>query len=354
MPKNILRKSRMNEQISNCKSVAITYSGNGNAFLIVNCLRAWHANNSFFTKTLQTIKKLCVYLKLVEILNLMLRRPNIIRFSRMIKFIRYLRKNQRMLFEACEKDREVKELMVNENFQTAFQPILTLSEGRTIGFEVLNRPNFTPTFPTTEEFYTYLGKSNNVFRIEGFLRNLSLKKYAEQLKQTTSHENGLIFLNIQPQVLTDTSYRNGNTLDLLKKYDLSPDQVVLELTEKEAVTDYEKFEKIIENYRQQGFRIAVDDAGTGYNSLKTIISLKPEFIKLDKSLVRNIHTEPAQQQLVKLLMEFAAQSNTKIIAEGIESCLELSFLKDLGIHFGQGYALGRPELMLIKGQVPSC
>ncbi|ANU11893.1 diguanylate cyclase [Planococcus antarcticus DSM 14505] len=281
-------------------------------------------------------------------------RLNIIRLSSIVEFISYLKKNQRAIFEESKKDGEVKELMLHENFQTAFQPILTLAEGETIGFEVLNRPNSTPVFPTTEEFYTFIGKSNNVFRIEGFLRNLSLKKYAEQLKQTSSHENGLIFLNIQPQVLTDRSYRSGTTLDLLKKYNLSPDQVVLELTEKEAVIDYKEFEKTIENYRQQGFRIAVDDAGTGYNSLKTIISLKPEFIKLDKSLIRDIHIQPAQQQLVGLLLDFAAQSNTKIIAEGIENALELRFLKNLGIHFGQGYALGRPEPALIRGEVPSC
>ena len=280
-------------------------------------------------------------------------RSDIISLNSMIKFIKYLAENQKALFEASEKDAELKELMLAENFQTAFQPILTLAEGRTIGFEVLNRPTRTPIFPTTEEFYSYIGKSHNVFRIEGFLRNLSLQRYAEQLKQTKSHGDGLIFLNIQPQVLTDPSYRSGTTLDLLKTYNLSPDQVVLELTEKEAVTDYTKFEKIIDNYRQQGFRIAVDDAGTGYNSLKTIISLKPEFIKLDKSLIRGIHNEPAQQQLVELLLGFAAQSNTKIIAEGIEDCLELNFLRNLGIHFGQGYALGRPGPVLKSGQVPS-
>lgn len=274
--------------------------------------------------------------------------------NRIVHYLRYLKENQRSLFEESKKDGEVEDLLLQENFQTAFQPILTLAEGKTIGFEVLNRPNSTPIFPTTEEFYTYIGKSNNVFRIEGFLRNLSLKKYAEQLKKTNSEEHGLIFLNIQPQVLTDRSYRSGTTLDLLKKYNLSPDQVVLELTEKEAVTDYEEFEKIIDNYRQQGFRIAVDDAGTGYNSLKTIISLKPEFIKLDKSLIRDIHNQPAQQQLVELLLEFAVQSNTKVIAEGIENCLELSFLKNLGIHFGQGYALGRPKPELISGNAPSC
>ena len=271
----------------------------------------------------------------------------------MIKFLNYVAANKKALCEASKKDGELEALMLAENFQTAFQPILALGEGETIGFEVLNRPASTPIFPTTEEFYSYIGKSNNVFRIEGFLRKLSLQRYAEQLQGAKNHREGLIFLNIQPQVLTDPSYRSGTTLDLLKTYNLSPDKVVLELTEKEAVTDYTQFEKIIDNYRQQGFRIAVDDAGTGYNSLKTIVSLKPEFIKLDKSLIRGIHNEPAQQQLVELLLEFAAQSNTKIIAEGIEDCLELNFLRNLGIHFGQGYALGRPGPVLKSGQVPS-
>lgn len=279
---------------------------------------------------------------------------DIISLNSLFKFIGYVNKNKRTLVEESKKDGEVKELMLRENFQTAFQPILTLAEGDTIGFEVLNRPKSTAIFPTTEEFYNYVGKSNNVFRIEAFLRNLSLQRYSEQFKKTTTCKNGLIFLNIQPQVLTDSAYRSGTTLDLLEKYELSPDQVVLELTEKEAVTDYAQFEKIIDNYRQQGFRIAVDDAGTGYNSLKTIISLKPEFIKLDKSLIRDIHIQPAQQQLVKLLQEFADQSKTHIIAEGIENCLELDFLKKLGIHFGQGYALGRPDAVLKNGKVPSC
>ncbi len=241
--------------------------------------------------------------------------------------------------------------MRRESFDTAFQPILSLTEGETIGYEVLNRPKSSIHFPTTEDFYTYIGKSNNVFTIEGFLRNLSLKRYAEQAKKAVSPEDGLIFLNIQPQVLTDPSYRSGKTLDLLAEYGLSPDRVVLELTEKEAVTDYLSFEKIIDNYRKQGFRIAIDDAGTGYNSLKTIISLKPEFIKIDKFLIRDIHIQPAQQQLVELLMEFSSQSDTQMIAEGIENVQELRYLKNIGIHFGQGYALGRPAPVLKEGKV---
>ena len=72
--------------------------------------------------------------------------------------------------------------------------------------------------------------------------------------------------------------------------------------------------RAIEHYQQQGFRIAIDDAGTGYNSLQTLVRVKPEFIKLDKSLIRNIDKHPKQQYLVELLLEFALQSDTSIIA----------------------------------------
>ncbi len=138
----------------------------------------------------------------------------------------------------------------------------------------------------------------------------------------------------------------------MAKYNLSPNQIVLELIEKEAVIDYNQFEKIIENYRQQGFRIAVDDAGTGYNSLKTLVYLKPEFIKIDKSLIRNINNQPAKQHLVELLLEFAVQSNTDVIVEGIETLTELSFLQNLDVQLGQGYALGKPTPTLNNGYLP--
>lgn len=261
--------------------------------------------------------------------------------------------NQRFFKEQFNKDQQLVKLMRADSIQTAFQPILSLQECETLGFEVLNRPDCTPLFPSTEKFYDYVGKSGKVFLVEGFLRNISLQRYAEQLEQEYSFREGLIFVNIQPQVLADPSYRSGTTLDLLAKYGLSPEQIVLELTEKEAVTDYVQFEKVIANYRQQGFRIAVDDAGTGYNSLKTILSLKPEFIKLDKSIVRDIQDQTAQQHLVEILLEFAAHSKTNVIAEGIESFSEMKFLKEMGVQFGQGYALGRPEAYLDRGVLPT-
>jgi EAL domain-containing protein (putative c-di-GMP-specific phosphodiesterase class I) len=129
-------------------------------------------------------------------------------------------------------------------------------------------------------------------------------------------------------------------------------QVVFELTEKSAVTDFTMFERVLSNYRSQGYRIAIDDIGSGYNSLKTLIYLKPEFIKLDKSLIQNIDQNIEQQQLVKLIIDYAKQSSTEIIAEGIERIEELAFICEQGVQYGQGYALGKPKEEVNPGRMP--
>jgi len=277
------------------------------------------------------------------------------KINAMINYIHYLgflKSNRDFLFQEFKRKEELKVLLRAEKVNTVFQPILSLGDGDTVGFEILNRPQSTEIFPTVETFYDYVGSSHNVLMVERFLRKLSLERYSEQIKSSPCHKNQLVFLNIQPQVLADPAYQSGKTLEMLAFHNLSPEKVVLELTEKEAVMDYNLFKKMIEHYRRQGFRIAVDDAGTGYNSLKTLISLKPEFIKIDKSLIRNIEQNPSQQHLVELLLEFALQSETKVIAEGIETLAELRFLKKLGVHLGQGYAIGKPMPILKYGQLP--
>ncbi|WP_394239487.1 EAL domain-containing protein [Niallia oryzisoli] len=270
----------------------------------------------------------------------------------LIRFLGFIHSRWSTLQEEFNKQKELEVLMQKERVHTFFQPILSLEKGSTIGFEVLNRPETSTYFPTTEQFYDYVSSSSEVFMAERFLRNLSFERFAEQIRTSQRHKDHLVFLNIQSQVLADPSYQSGITLDLLAKHKLSPYQVVLELTEKEAVLNKVQFERMIEHYRQQGFRIAVDDAGTGYNSLQTLVSVKPEFIKLDKSLIRHIDRHIEKQHLVELLVEFALQTDTTVIAEGIETLAELRFLRCLGIHLGQGYALGKPMDYLDDGCMP--
>jgi EAL domain-containing protein (putative c-di-GMP-specific phosphodiesterase class I) len=242
-----------------------------------------------------------------------------------IHFLHFLNSRRHLLYEDFTKQKELQGLMQDEKINTFFQPVLSPETGCTISFEILNRPQSSLRFRTTEQFYDYVGKSNKAFMVERFLQKLSFEKFAEQINQAQDHKDHLIFLNIQTQVLADPTFRSGITFELLKEHHLSPYQIVLELTEKESVSNSDQFERTIKHYRQQGFRIAVDDAGTGYNSLQTLVRVKPEFIKLDKALIRNIDKHPEQQYLVELLLEFALQSDTTIIAEGIETFSELTF-----------------------------
>ncbi|MDR7080592.1 EAL domain-containing protein (putative c-di-GMP-specific phosphodiesterase class I) [Neobacillus niacini] len=266
-------------------------------------------------------------------------------FYSYLMYLNNRRKNEVLHYKRLK---ELQKIIENQALDTFFQPILKLSSGETIGYEALNRPTATNLFTNTESFYDFVGQTNQVFLFECFCRNISLKRFMERYKE----RNSLIFINIHPNVLLDSTYHSGETLQLLSGLGIEPKQVVFELTEKSAVTDFKLFEKVLSNYRAQGFRIAIDDVGSGYNSLKTLVYLKPEFIKLDKSLIQNIDQNKEQQQLVKLIIDYAKQSSTEIIAEGIERMEELAFICEQGVDYGQGFALGKPKEEVKPGRIP--
>jgi EAL domain-containing protein (putative c-di-GMP-specific phosphodiesterase class I) len=267
-------------------------------------------------------------------------------------YIKYLNNRRKIDILHYKRLKELQRIVKNNALNTFFQPILKLNTGETIGYEALNRPAVTDHFPNTEMFYEFVGQSNQVFFFECFCRNISFKRYIDRLNGNLQKENSLLFINIHPHVMLDSNYHCGETLQLLSELGIEPNQVVFELTEKSAVTDFPLFEKVLSNYRSQGFRIAIDDVGFGYNSLKTLIYLKPEFIKLDKALIQNIDQKIEQQQLVKLIVEYAKLSSTEIIAEGIERLEDLEYIVAQGVHYGQGYALGKPHQELKRGSIP--
>ncbi|QPQ33505.1 MULTISPECIES: EAL domain-containing protein [unclassified Lysinibacillus] len=245
----------------------------------------------------------------------------------------------------------LKKIIETKDLHTFFQPIMNLQTKETMGFEALNRPTPSDLFSSVDQFYEFVGQTDCVFLFECFCRNLSLQRFKERLHGELLNKDYMLFLNIHPNVLLDKKYNSGETLQLLKELGIKPQQVVFELTERSAVLDFVEFERVLSHYRSQGYRIAVDDMGSGYNSLKTLIYLKPEFIKLDRSLIQFIDKNSEQQQLVTLLMSYAEQAETKIIAEGIERQEELNYLQDIGIHYAQGYAIGKPSKDIHFGEI---
>ena len=121
--------------------------------------------------------------------------------------------------------------------------------------------------------------------------------------------------------------------------------VVVELTAHESITDYQPITDAMRALRPRGVRFAVDDNGSGFSGLSHTLQLAPELIKLDLHLVQGIDRDPARRAMARALVHFAEEIGAELIAVGIETPEELDTLRRLGVAFGQGYVIGRPQLL---------
>ena len=119
--------------------------------------------------------------------------------------------------------------------------------------------------------------------------------------------------------------------------------LIVELTEHERIDDYAGVRAALESVGP-GVKLAIDDAGSGFASLRHIFALHPDYVKFDIEWVRGIDTDPVRRALVSGLVYFGNETGCELIAEGIETDAELAALRELGIQLGQGYLLGRPQL----------
>ena len=208
------------------------------------------------------------------------------------------------------------------------QPILELASGTITGYEALSRfPSVAARPPSVWfEHAAHVGLSEP-------LELLSIERALELFAALPA--DATLSVNASPQTLI-----SPRLLEILR--DVPADRVIVELTEHAAIGDYRGFNAAIRELREHGVRLAVDDAGAGFASLRHILDLGPEIIKLDMSLTRHIHRDAARRALASALCDFAANLGADVVAEGIEEQAELDELLRLGIRFGQGYLLGRP------------
>jgi diguanylate cyclase (GGDEF)-like protein len=136
--------------------------------------------------------------------------------------------------------------------------------------------------------------------------------------------------------------KHGETLDYIQQLGISPDRVVIELTESQPTYDYELLRKAVAHYRTMGFEIAIDDLGEGFSSLRLWSELRPAYVKIDMHFIQGINLDKVKLQFVQSIQQIAQATGTMVIAEGIETHTELLVSRDLGIGCGQGYPIGRP------------
>jgi EAL domain-containing protein (putative c-di-GMP-specific phosphodiesterase class I) len=153
---------------------------------------------------------------------------------------------------------------------------------------------------------------------------------------------------VEPDSIYDPALRSEQIFDQLRAASLKPTQVVLEITEHAAVQDHEAFRQMLNYFQFHGFRLAVDDVGSGYSGLKSIAELRPDFIKIDMALIRDIHLHPIKQDLTATINRFSCNSGTTLIAEGVEAVDELRCLQRIGVRYAQGFLFALPGPPFVK------
>ncbi|MBV7534569.1 GGDEF domain-containing protein [Duganella sp. sic0402] len=229
------------------------------------------------------------------------------------------------------------DILARKQLSALFQPIVHMQTGEIIAYEGLIRgPSDSPLHSPMNLFKT--ARSNGLtVQVEHLCRKVVLERFAElQLP-------GKLFLNVSPESLLQRDARHGETLEVIHQIGIHPDRVIIELTENQPTYDYDLMRDAVLHYRKMGFQIAIDDLGEGFSSLRLWSELRPEFVKIDMHFIQGINHDPVKLQFVRSIQEIAEKSNTRVIAEGIETQAELLVLRDVGVAYGQGYHLGRPQ-----------
>lgn len=238
---------------------------------------------------------------------------------------------ERDLAESKQR-REVREridgILRGEGLTSVYQPLYDLASNRVVGFECLSRfpsaPRQGPEVWFREAVDVGLGMELEFKAVERAFRAFSVLP-----------EPVYLAANLSPAAIS-----NGQLSRLLSDAPLR--RVVIEITEHDTISEYEKIVDALRPLRASGARMAVDDAGAGFASFRHILRLQPDYIKLDRSLVSNIESDPARRALTTAFVRFASETGSQIIAEGVETQAELDALRDLGVGKAQGYFFSKP------------
>lgn len=235
---------------------------------------------------------------------------------------------------------ECLERVISERHLTVlFQPIITNKAREIFGYEALIRgPSDTPLHAPVNLFETAV-RHGRLVDLELLCREVSIQQF--------KHLNlpGKLFLNASPETLFQPDFRSGRTLDILKQVGLSPERVVIELTEQYPLDNYDVVREALNHYKEMGFEIAIDDLGAGYAGLRMWSELRPDYVKIDRHFMQDIHEDKVKQEFVRSIRNIARELDCKVVGEGVETAEEYRIVTQMGLEFCQGYYFARPTAL---------
>ena len=217
-------------------------------------------------------------------------------------------------------------------FEFAYQPIMDTRTEQVFFHEALVRG------PKGESAASVLEKvdSHNIHSFDQKARYKAIETMANLDRE------GYVSINFLPRAVYDPNVCIKTTLDACDAFDFPKDHIIFEVSEQEKPDQYEHIIEIFEAYKAMGFRTAIDDFGSGHSGLNLLARFRPDMIKLDMALIRDIHLHHSQRIILKHIVSMCEELEIEVIGEGVESKEELDILIDTGIHYIQGYYYSRP------------
>ncbi len=243
-------------------------------------------------------------------------------------------------FQTCPDTalcRQLRDIVHAGRLSAVFQPILDLHQATVVGFEGLIRGPAAHPLHAPVDLFRVARACGTVAEVEYLARRTVLEAFSRM------DFPGKVFLNVSPDILLQQGSKTGETLKVIGRLGLQPGQVIIEITENAPTLDYQLLRDATRHYRNMGFEIAIDDLGEGFSGLRLWSEIRPNYVKIDKHFIQNIHLDPVKLQFVRSIQEIASKSGARVIAEGIESQAELSAIRNLGVAYGQGYHIARPD-----------
>lgn len=228
----------------------------------------------------------------------------------------------------AEQRRAIRRVVAEQDFEMNFQAVHDIATGKVVGVEALARFSCEP------------------YRPDAFFAQAAELGLAIELERAIVARIVKIMPKLPPDAFVAINISPAAALVLPRDELLAPadrPRIVLEITEHSAVPDYEALDDVMEECRNHGMRVAVDDVGAGFASFSHVLELGPEFVKIDQSITRNIDVDDARRRLAQAIAEFAGQIGATVIAEGVETQGELDAVSAAGISLAQGFYLSRPK-----------
>lgn len=232
----------------------------------------------------------------------------------------------------------------------AYQPIVEIHTGRVYAFEALLRGTAELGFERIHHFFDALYEGGHLHQGELLLR----RKALEQRVSSALLSRSKLFLNMDNRLLESPDYSPGNTHQLLNSFGVASGSLYFEISERHSLTRSSRSKDILDHYRQRGYKIALDDYGTGYAGLQLLYHSEPDIIKIDRFFIEGVDTNPRKRLFVNHIVEMAHLLGSRVVAEGVEREEEYCVCREAGCDYAQGWLIAHAEtdLSLLRERYP--